>query len=163
MLIDLRHIAKEQKQGHRRRWPWQKVDHQIWHRSHMTYNDRPEGYVALWGNRALGTGGKTPYHCLIKTSGLIWWLVPWNRIAPGAAPKNSVSYNIAIERDMRHLPPTRAQWESAKWLAAMLYRDHKVTNIVGHTEFIPSRWGKVCPGRFLDIDTLRQEAEKEKI
>lgn len=101
----------------------------------------------------MGTGGKTPYHCLVKRNGDVWWLVPWKKIAPGAAPLNSKCYNIAVEQDLRNLPPSMTQWKACKELARFLGFEHGLLELLGHSEATGKE--DPCPGQFLDLDALR--------
>lgn len=134
---------------------------QIWHRSHLGpefYDGTPESYIDFWSNKKYGTGGRTPYHYLIKRNGLIWHLVPHNKIGPAASPKNTVSINVAIERDMRRFPPTRPQWDAAKALAQFLHIKG-AQDVQGHSAIAPKRDGSECPGKKLNIAALRQVAK----
>ena len=147
-----------------------RVKYQIWHRSHLGpefYDGTPESYIDFWSNKKYGTGGRVPYHYLIKKDGLIWHLIPHDKIGPAASPKNTVSINVAIERDMRKFAPTRAQWRSAKFLARNLFIGGAVA-VGGHSEIAPKKDGSECPGKKLDLAQLRQiatfgEWEEERI
>lgn len=143
-------------QRHRKRGMG-RVKYQVWHRTHLYpayYDGTPEEFVAFWADRDMGTGGRTPYHYIIKPDGVLWHFVPLDRVAPGAAPYNTRGVQVAIEQDMRKTPPTPEQWETAKKLARELYLKGIVA-LGGHTELVPSK-DKVCPGKYLDTSKLRQ-------
>lgn len=173
-LTDFRHLTEHQ--GHRSRRIWRRVKNQVWHRSSLhTHFGRgiddpdlraavqayggtdPSAFAHIWEFPDMGTGGKVPYHCLVKRNGDIWWLVPWKKVAPGAAPVNDVSYNIAVEGDFRYRLPAFPQWRACRDLCHFLAAKHGVRKVYGHTEIAPSTKdpSKVCPGGGLSIETLK--------
>lgn len=175
MELGLNFIPLTRGQGHRGR-KLESVKYQVLHRSHLDIHDGwgvkdaelkalirsydgtdPEVFCKIWEFPEMGTGRKVPYHYLVKKSGAVWQLVPHTRIAPACPGFNRSGLQIAIERDLRLGAPFDRQLKSTMDLCRAAYLAG-VPAIGGHTELAPKRDGSVCPGKYLDIEAIRQFA-----
>ncbi len=108
------------------------------------------------------TGGEIAYTFMIEEDGTIKQCLPIDDIGQHARRWNTSALGVAVVGDFRYEEPTRAQWTalvdlltalSAAWA---LDPRHAVR---GHDE-LPGgsrSAGKRCPGRHIDVDSLRSE------
>lgn len=103
------------------------------------------------------TGGKMPYHTIIKRDGTVEQAVSLNKVAPGATFLNYNGIQIALVGDFRKAPPTPAQAEALVKVAKELCNWMGTPAIVGHTEVqgASANPNKVCPGKHLNLSGLR--------
>ena len=148
----------------RRQRPYEKIVFQVWHR--IKLQDRPTTASNIWEfftDPQYGTGESMPYHFVVEDSGKIIQCVPLEIVAPGAWKLNSQGVQIAVTGDFRKEPPTPAQHFAAVSLARVLAAGG-IRSLTGHTETAagsPNK-KKVCPGKYFDLDTLRQEVSQVK-
>jgi len=105
------------------------------------------------------TGRQMPYSFFIRKDGLIeqalevmdvgWHARRWSKPGIGIA----VSGNFNVEA------PTAEQWESLAMLCSTLAYWLGIYELCGHTElpFASKDPDKVCPGKYLNMDDLREE------
>lgn len=148
-------ISWPRKTRHRHRRP-DAVNMQVVHRSHL--EPTAEETAARFADRALGTGGKMPYHFMVEDDGTVKQCVPLSRIAPGALGVNKVSVHIAVHGDLRKHAPTSEQLAALQQLCKDLACYIGNTNVQGHTEIAGGSRDplKQCPGRHMDMVELRR-------
>lgn len=108
-------------------------------------------------DRDLGTGGKPPYHFLVRQGGTIEQLLPLSLRGAHAVGYNNMSVGVAVVGDFRHQEPQVAQLTSLEALcAAMVPVKRNGLLIVGHTQVPGSSHDetKICPGAYLNIPAL---------
>ena len=108
------------------------------------------------------TGGEMPYTFgILPTDGTVEQCLELSDVGPHARRFSTEAVSIACLGDFRHMEPTLPQWTSlvticielCNWMGggnAMLY---------GHDELQDASKdkNKKCPGRYLDMNTLRNE------
>lgn len=109
------------------------------------------------------TGQKLPYHFFLPKNpeGQIYQLHPLLDIAPHAKSFNQEGIGIAVEGDMTKGPATAVQYDTLVKLCAYLIELYGDLKIVGHTDLPNSTNtpGKICPGKYLNIERLRQAVQ----
>ena len=104
------------------------------------------------------TGGEMPYHFVIRENGTVDQCLTLGDNAPHARRFNVSGLAVGVIGDFRRHAPTPEQWQALRefcglWLLYGL-------DVYGHDE-LPGgskNPAKQCPGRFLDLPTLRIEA-----
>lgn len=137
-------------------------------RKHKTQNPEPvddsklsgEFLIQAFKRRALGTGGRTPYHIFIPQSGDVEQLLPLDaRGAHASGGYNSRSIAIAVAGKLDTAAMLPAQWEALVDACESLqdWRPKGLT-VVGHTEQPNASRDpkKRCPGRKVPMDELRR-------
>lgn len=112
------------------------------------WKDPPDG---------LGTGGRCPYHFLIRTGGTCEQLLPLSVRGTHAVSYNPISLAVAVAGDFRFKEPSPAQWRSlTDVVAALCVYKRNGLHIVGHTQVPDSSHDerKECPGDNLSMSDL---------
>jgi len=101
------------------------------------------------------TVGRMAYSIVVTPSGVVEQAVPLSKYTPHARRWNRRSIGVAVMGDFRNHPPTTEQEFALAWLVPALacYYGAKV---VRHDDLpgSSSQKGKVCPGRFLNVEGL---------
>ncbi len=101
------------------------------------------------------------YHFHIREDGTIEQGRPHNVMGVHARePANSTTLSVAFSGNMNERPPTEAQYESAIELQYWLeeYQDYGELPVSGHKDWMDTS----CPGRYTDLDVIREGMEKER-
>lgn len=95
------------------------------------------------------------YHFVIDSLGYIYQCNPLDRITNHTGKwYNAHSIGIAMMGNLHEHPPRREQFESLIFLINTLRkRNPDIKSIKGHREVFPRT---VCPGKYLDMDSVRQ-------
>ena len=80
--------------GHKKR-NLKNLDKIVCHRTHLPEQE-PHEWAARWTDKKLGTGGKIPYHFVVRPSGEIWQTVRLDEVAPGARWHNTRGIHVAF-------------------------------------------------------------------
>ena len=142
--------------------PWKYI---IIHHSDTAYggaarfdaSHRSKGWAMLGYDFVIGNGTDT-------RNGLIEVGPRWPTQMPGAhtgTPDhrfNDYGIGICLVGNFEERPPTAAQMDSLARLVAYLQKTYGIPskNILGHRDCKPTR----CPGRYLNIATVRQMAQR---
>jgi hypothetical protein len=110
-------------------------------------------------NPALGTGGRTPYHLLVRVDGAVDQMVPLGvRGAHAGVPSPHTGYNwrswaIAVVGEYREA--SQAQLIAAARMTALLLPATRGARVFGHSELPDATPNKVCPAPVVQMESFR--------
>lgn len=121
-----------------------------------------EELVKRFYNVGLGTGGRTPYHFLIRKNGDIEQMLPISARGTHAKGYNWQSVGVAIAGNSETNEIPDCQFKSLKLVCLILGRINNGLIVAGHTDLpgASSDPNKRCPGKYLNIDLLNTVVEK---
>lgn len=105
------------------------------------------------------TRGQMPYHCVVRTNGVVDQCVVSEHIGMAATPFNKGAVQIACIGDFRKEAPSMGQVSALIHLCKEIRSLYGPIDIFGHTEKVRTRnseYSKICPGKYLDIPSIRQ-------
>lgn len=110
------------------------------------------------------TGGQMCYTVVIGDDGTAELALPWQEIGPHALRWSSPTIGVVALGDFTKRKPTLEQWNGAvdvvaELIAALGLDPMSKTHLAGHTERPDATHnpGKVCPGKFWDMDRFRRD------
>lgn len=102
------------------------------------------------------TGGEMPYSIIVTADGRVQQALELCEFGPHALDRWSKRYvGVAAVGDFRKHSPAPMQWEALARVCALLALWTGDAEGIGHTAIRYDWDGKVCPGRFLSMTTLR--------
>lgn len=109
------------------------------------------------------TGGRVPYHLLIKPDGLIEQMLPLSIRGTHAKGYNWRSWGVACVGDFRQRPPAGPQTRALTKLLARLVVLTSDARIVGHTQLdgASADVNKICPGSYLLLPSIVKQVVEE--
>jgi len=112
--------------------------------------------------RGLGTGGRVPYHILVRPDGATEQALPLTVQGAHARAYNGRSIAVALVGDCDKAPPCEAQYLACVELAARILPINGGLRSVGHTDLPGASWDatKRCPGSHLDPAQIASDAAR---
>jgi len=112
-----------------------------------------------FANKGLGTGGRIPYHFLVRADSKVEQMLPLTQRGAHAIGYNYRSIGIACVGDYRYQPPTPEVWDQLVRLVAALLPLNGGLMLAGHSDLqgATGDTGKVCPGKHLPIGELAEQ------
>jgi len=136
------------------------IVHRLGPKAGITVNEVTESFLNT-DKYAAGsyTNGQQPYHFWVDVAGRAYQLIPLDEVGWHALRWSKNSVGIACSGDFRISPPTDAQLQTLTGIClALVLWIGDDWKIFGHTELPGATLdlGKECPGKFMDIPTLRK-------
>jgi hypothetical protein len=117
------------------------------------------GLIERFKNPSLGTGGRTPYHLLVRTSGKLEQLLPLSVRGAHARKWNVGSVAVCVAGESR----PAEEWQKIALVNSlcvlMVLYGLRADKVLGHCELDGASKdpGKKCPWPTVDMDQLRIE------
>ena len=128
---------------------------------HPVPNDRldADAMREAFERPGMGTGGRVPYHALLKPDLVVEQLLPLVVQGSHASGYNWQSWGVAVVGNYDEIEMPDRVWRTLVDLLAVLAVVPR--NVQGHTELHGASLdpSKRCPGRFVSMDRLRAEVD----
>jgi hypothetical protein len=114
-----------------------------------------------WFAKNLHSWGRPGYHIVIEAGGTPHQIVPLDMSVPGAYGFNRSALHVCMLGDFRRHKPTVEQLVTLIEVLAKLRATYNipVERVKGHSELSVRHAVKFCPGKYIDMGTIRKMLE----